>query len=314
MTRLVRVLVALATTVGLLALAACSSSAGEDAAAPSTTIARATSTSTTETAPTTTTPEPLEDQTAPGSINGLTVQGDTLWVASIDADEILQVRRADGAILARFDAQGAGPDDVAVAPDGSVYSAGFGNGDVGRIADGRYSVLTTLTAGINPIEFGVEGDLLIGTYGPGGTLYRVPLDGSEPVVEAEDLPDINAFGALADGSLLAPAGGISGPGAAVRIAPDGTITTVVDGLPPVAAAATDADGRPYVLANLTGEVIAVDVAAKTSRVARTVPEGVPFDNLAFADDGTLYLSSFAAPTITEVAPDGTTRVLTVGKR
>ena len=38
----------------------------------------------------------------------------------------------------------------------------------------------------------------------------------------------------------------------------------------------------------------------------------PFDNLAFAEDGMLYLSSFTAPTITEVSPDGTERVITIG--
>ena len=67
------------------------------------------------------------------------------------------------------------------------------------------------------------------------------------------------------------------------------------------------------LANVTGEVIAIDVEAETSEVGRRrSTQGAPFDNLAFADDGTLYLSSFTAPTITEVAPDGTERVITIG--
>ena len=51
--------------------------------------------------------------------------------------------------------------------------------------------------------------------------------------------------------------------------------------------------------------------------SRTVPDSnrvvvAPFDNLTYADDGTLYISSFVAPTVTEVKPDGTVRVIPVG--
>ncbi len=263
--------------------------------------------------------EPLEDQTPPTSINGITVQGDTIWVASIEDDIVLQVDAESGAILQRIDAEGAGPDDVALAPDGSVWTTGFGNGDLGRIADGTYEVVATIEVGINPLEFGSDGTLFVGTYGPGGNLYALETDGGAPVADAtaqvvaEDLPDVNAFGVLDDGTLVAPAGGLTGPSSAVLIDPaTGTVTTLVEGLPAVAAGATDADGRPYVLANISGEVIAIDVEAKTSEVVHTVEQGAPFDNLAFAADGTLYVSSFVAPTITAVAPDGTERLITIG--
>lgn len=274
---------------------------------------------TTTAAPTTTAPPPLDDQTPPSSINGLTVQGDTLWIASIKDDLVLQVDAGTGAILRRIDTQGAGPDDVAVAPDGSVWTTGFVNGDLGRIADGTYEKVVTVEPGINPLEFGSDGTLYVGTYGPGGTLYTLatdggaPIDGEEPQVAVEDLPDINAFGVLDDDTLVAPAGGLTGPSEAVHIDPEaGTVTTIVGDLPAVAAGATDADGVPYVLGNITGEVIAVDVEAGTSKVVQTVPEGAPFDNLAFAPDGTLYLSSFTAATYTVVPPSGTGRVQSIG--
>ncbi len=258
-------------------------------------------------------PEPLEDQTPPVNVNGLTVQGDTIWVASIEADEVLQIDRTSGAILARFDTNGAGPDDVAVAPDGSIWVTGFGNGDLGRIADGTYEVVTTMAAGINPLEFTEDGTLLVGTYGPGGTLYEVPTDGAEPVVLAEDLPDINAFGIAEDGTVLAPAGGIGGPGSVVRIDPaTGEVTTVVADLDPVAAGTTDATGAFFVLSNVTGEVLEVDAEAGTATRFNLVPTGAPFDNLAFADDGTLYLSSFGAASITEVTPEGDVRQIAIG--
>ena len=311
MTRTTPVRLVVAAALVML-VAACSSDGSDGSGADRTTSTRSGS----ATPSSTTAPEaqPIADQTAPKNINGIEVQGDTLWVASIDADEILHVRRRDGAILARFPTRGAGPDDIAIAPDGSVYSTGFANGDVGHIDKGRYSVVTKMAAGINPIAFSPDGRLFIGTYGPGGKVYEVPLDGSDPVEVASDAPDINAFGILDDGTIIAPSGGVSGPGAAVAIDPDdGTTTNVVSGLAPVAAGTTDADGTPYVLANLSGQVIEVDVDAGTSRVVRTVSEGAPFDNLSFAEDGTLYLSTFGAPSITEVKPDGATRVIHVGR-
>lgn len=285
------------------------SSEGSDGAT-TTTDKVATSADTT----TSSTPAPIDDQRPPEAINGIAVQGDTIWVASIKDDEVLQVRRKDGAIVGRYDTKGAGPDDVAVAPDGSVYVTGFGNGDVGHISKGEYSVLTTITPGINPLEFTPDGTLYVGTYGPKGTLYRVPLDGSAPVLVATDLPDINAFGAIDDTTLVAPAGGIGGPGAAAIIDLDaGTVADPTIALPkPVAAGATDADGQPFLLANITGEVMAIDVEAGTHEVVRTVTEGAPFDNLSFASDGTLYLSSFTAAAITEVKPNGDTRVIPIG--
>ena len=59
-------------------------------------------------------------------------------------------------------------------------------------------------------------------------------------------------------------------------------------------------------------MIQVDVESKTSEVEATASVGSPFDNLAFAPDGTLYLSSFITPTVTRIDPDGTERQITIG--
>ena len=274
--------------------------------------------STTTKAPATTTtsavPEPLDDQTAPPSINGLTVQGPTLWIASIKGDQLLQVDRRTGAILARIPTNGDGPDDVAIGPDGDVWSTGFVSGNLGRVHDGRYEVVTQVAPSINPLEFDADGTLYVGTYGPKGVLYRVPTEGDHtPVVVARDLPDINAF-SVVDGAVIAPVGGVAGPGGAVRIDPrTGTIDELAGDLPATAAGAADAKGRPYVLANITGDVFRIDPKARTATKVRTVPKGAPFDNLAFAPDGTLYLSSFTAPSVTVVTPDGTVSQLRIGR-
>ena len=300
----------------VLAVAGCSSGGSSGSGADP--GAKASTTAASSTTTTSAVPKPLADQAAPTSINGIAVQGDTIWVASIKDDLILQVDRESGAILRRIDTKGAGPDDVAVAPDGSIWSTGFGNGDVGHITGGKYSVVTNLGAGINPIAVDAEGVVWIGSYGPNGSLYEVdpkalPASGAPAPVAKGTMPDINAFGILDDGTIVSPAGGIAGPGSAIAIDPDtGTFTTIVGDLPGVAAGTTDSQGRPYVLANAVGQVIAVNLDDKTSQVTQTVKKGAPFDNLSFADDGTLYLSSFIAPTITEVQPDGTERLITIG--
>lgn len=256
--------------------------------------------------------EPLDDQAPPSSINGLVVDGDTIWIASIASDEVIQVDRTTGAILARHDAGGAQPDDVAVGADGTVWVTGFGNGDVGRIRDGRYEVAATTAEGVNPVDVGPDGTVFVATWGQSGTLWTIDPETGEATVVAEDLPDVNAFAVQPDGTVLAPAGGLTGPGAVVRIDPaDGSVRTVVDGLPPVLASAADPDGRYVVLANTTGERFEVDAEAGTATSLGEVAGG-PFDNLAFAEDGTLYLSSFVEPLLVVVTPDGDVSTLQLG--
>jgi hypothetical protein len=296
-----------------LALCALTILAGGCSSSESTSSTR-TSTTARPTPTTTTTARPAADQTPPPSINGLVADGATLWIASIKGDQILQVDRGTGAILRRFPTAGAGPDDVALARNGDIYSTGFANGDVGRIHKGRYRVLTTIAPGINPIEFSSTGVLYVGTYGPNGKLYRVTTSGHATLV-ATGLPDINAFAAVSHGKLLAPAGGISGPGKAILIDPvAGSWTTVATSLPPVAAATDDPKGIPHVLANISGEVFAIDLAhpGPAGAPAAKVTQGAPFDNLAYATDGTLYVSSFTTPSVTEISPDGSQRVIHIG--
>jgi len=311
--------VALTALAVVLALGPTACGSDDDASPPSTTSGPPATTLEPDTTVGSTVPPPralLDDQTAPQTINGLVVDGDTLWIASIADDLVLQVDRESGAILARFPGGGAGPDDVAVAPDGTVYSTGFLNGDVGRIADGEYSVLVTLVSGINPITVGDDGTIWVGEMADGGDLTRIEPDGTTEVV-ATGLPTINGFALDAEGRILAPAGGMQAGeagGTIVRIDPaDGSVTTVADGLPPVLASATDADGRYLALANVSGQVLLVDPEAGTFEVLHTITEGAPFDNLDVAPDGTIYLSSFVAPTVTEVKPDGTVRVIPIGE-
>lgn len=81
-------------------------------------------------------------------------------------------------------------------------------------------------------------------------------------------------------------------------------------LPAIYASDIAPDGT-YVVLTGPGEVLNVDLETGATEVRVTVPDA-PFDNLAFAEDGTLYLSSFLGPSITAVAPDGTISVINVG--
>lgn len=260
---------------------------------------------------TTSLPPPLDDQTPPPSINGLVVDGDTIWAASVRGDVVIQVDASSGAILQRVPTNGAGPDDVEIGPDGNVYYTGFLNGDIGVIEDGEPRVVAQIEPGANPLGFTSDGTLYVGVAVAGDALYRVPLDGSEPERIASDLGSMNAFAVTDDDLILGPAVA-DGGGAVLRVDPaDGTFEPIVTGLPPIFASDVDGSGDYFVLASGTGEVIAVDVDAGSFSTASTLTSP-PYDNMAFGEDDTLFVSHFTSPQITAIAPDGAERTLDVG--
>src|SRR5690606_32615216 len=152
--------------------AGCSSDDGTSPAPPASSVGSSTTAASTASTDSTA-PAELADQTAPRSVNGLTVQGDTLWLASIGDDEVLQVDRTTGSILARHPTGGAGPDDVAVAPDGSVYVTGFESGVLGRVVDGAYEEVATLAVAVNGIDVAADGTVYVATMEADGDLWRV---------------------------------------------------------------------------------------------------------------------------------------------
>lgn len=297
----------LACTLLLSALAACSSTSGPTAATTATT-SRATTT--TRAATTTTLPAPVADQTPPVQVNGIAVDGDGIWVADFRTNVLLLVDRHDGTIVRRVSTVDDRADDVAVGPDGSAWSTGVVSGGLGRTTGNTFTRFAEVQPGINGIEFAPDGTLYVAT---GSTLFRLRPGATKLDTLIDDLPDINGFGVLPDGRILAPGGGFGGPGQAVLIDPKArTWRAIASDLPPVAAGTTDPDGVPYLLSNATGQLLRVDVKAGTAKVVRTVELGRPFDNLSFADDGTLYLSSFTTSSLTAVDPDGTMRSIPIG--
>jgi len=249
------------------------------------------------------------DQTSPAGLNGITVDGDTLWVASIVEDSVIGIDPSTGRITARVPTAGAGPDDVAMGADGEIWVTGFVSGDLGVIRDGRYSVVTPVGSALNPVDVAEDGTVYVGRMVAGSDLYRLDPGGSSVAPVASGLDLVNAFAVDSDGTLLAPLAGSR----IVRVDPtDGVVTDVVGGLEGVLATARSEDGRYVALGNLSGKVFDVDVDAGTATPAIQLSHPGPFDNLAFAEDGTLYVTVLGEPTIVEVAPDGTQRQIRVG--
>ena len=289
----------IALLVAGLLLGACSSDDGDADAAPSTGPA-----STTTAAPTTTV-----DQTAPRGLNGIVVDGDTLWVASIVEDAVLGVDRSSGRIVARVPTAGAGPDDVAVGADGEIWVTGYKSGDLGVIRDGAYSVVARVGPVLNPVAVADDGTVFVGRFVPDSDLYQLDVGSTTPRPVASGLDRVNAFAVDGEGHVLAPVGGDR----IVRIDPaTGRVDVVVQGLFGVLATDRHPGGRYVALGNLDGKVFDVDVEAGTATEAVQIRHPGPFDNLAFAEDGTLYVTVLGEPVVVEISPDGAQRDLRVG--
>ena len=310
----------LLAAVMVVVLGACSSDDDGQGSATTTSVADTARSSTTSVPPATSeppattepaAPEPLEDQTPPEAVNGLTVDGDTIWVAALNSDQVLQVDRETGAILTRVETPGSSPDDVAVGPDGAVYWTGFADGSVGRIADGASEAIANVGAGANPIGFTDDGQLIVGRAVTADGLYRVPLDGGEPEEIAPSVGDMNAFVIEGD-RVVGPVGGVLGPGGVNAVdLTTAEVTELGTGFSSgVTASALDADGQLQLL-SANGQIWRFDEATGTVEPALTLAPGI-YDNLDFAPDGMLYVTSFTQPLIVVVGTDGTQSTLDVG--
>ncbi|KAA0232909.1 MAG: Virginiamycin B lyase [Acidimicrobiales bacterium] len=255
------------------------------------------------------------DQTPPLGVNGLTVEDGAIWMADLSGGEVMKLDAATGEILERYGAEDgvASPDDVALGPDGAVYWTGFEEGQVGRIADGESEVIAQLPPGANPLAFAADGTLYVGLAVVGDAIYKVATDGSGEAEIVADAPgDVNGFTIGADGFLYGPAGGALGPGSIVKVdLTTGEVSEVVGGIVAVVATDFDGDGVLHALSPLPAQILRIDLEAGTAEVERELPGVIP-DNLAYATDGTLYVSHFNEPAISVIAPDGSETALRVG--
>lgn len=309
----------LAPAAVVLALAciapACS---GDDGTATSSSSSDAGPTGTADRPSGTSEPTAEVDQTAPAGANGIKAADDgTLWVAVIDGDEVLQVDAASGTVLARYAVPtGTGPDDLVLGGDGTVYVTGFTSGDVLALdpASGETRSLGNVGAGANPIALLDADSLVVGRAVTATGLFSVDPTGETEPRALADPGNVNSFDLDEYGTLYGPLTGDSG-GSAIAIDPaTGETVRTVAPLPGIPLGLRTLDERLYVLVlDGTAKVVTIDV---------TVGEVVPFgdtglavaDNLAVADDGTVYVTGFDAATITLLGPGGqVTETLPIGQ-
>jgi sugar lactone lactonase YvrE len=255
------------------------------------------------------------DQTPPIAANGIVAYHDRLVIADGTGGQIVVVDPATGAIRARYGpAQGVTtpPDDLAVAGDGTIYWTGPYTGVVGRILpDGTGSIVATVGLGANPIALTGDGQLLVGRFLQGRGLLRIdPRTGT--VTTVSPTLSLNAFAVGPDGRLYAPD---SLGGALVAVDPArGTKTVVARGLTLPTAAKLSPDGRTaYVVSNLPAAVHTVTLATGRATTVRARLTALA-DDVAVAADGHLYVTAFNQPTFTDVAPDGSSRKVAIGRR
>ncbi|MFJ8857703.1 hypothetical protein ACIRD8_04645 [Streptomyces sp. NPDC102451] len=199
------------------------------------------------------------------------------------------------------------PDDLAFGADGSMYIADLVPGRVWRRTPrGEYSLVCDEVK--NPNGITCVGDrLFVNEMKPGGRLLELFPDGGEPVVLTEGLAMGNAMQRGPDGCLYYPH---MMSGQVWRIPPDGGEPEMVaDQVDRPVAVRFDQGGVLHVLSlGPEGRVTRIDLHGSGSRTL--VTSGVVgLDNAAFDAENRMYVSSYASGGITEMRPDGRTRVI-----
>ncbi|MYQ41258.1 Sugar lactone lactonase YvrE [Streptomyces sp. LamerLS-316] len=199
------------------------------------------------------------------------------------------------------------PDDLAFGADGSMYIADLVPGRVWRrTPGGEYSLVCDEVK--NPNGITCVGDrLFVNEMKPDGRLLELFPDGGEPAVLTEGLAMGNAMQRGPDGYLYYPHM-ISGQ--VWRIPPDGGEPEMVaDEVDRPVAVRFDQGGVLHVLSlGPEGRVTRIDLHGTGSRTLIT--SGVAgLDNAAFDAENRMFVSSYASGGITEMLPDGRTRVI-----
>jgi streptogramin lyase len=317
MTAAARRATAIVVAAGVLALAgACSTAQPSASAGPGDTGSDVATTSTTS--------DGGVDQTPPLSTFGLAFHDNELWVADFYGGQVLGVDASSGRIMRRLKAEDDVSDeveDVAVAPDGSVFWVGFNDGAVGRMSPANVGVtIARVPEGASAIAFSPDGlTLYVGCAVISNGLYRVDPSGQKPKETiSSSLKNVNSFATASDGSIYGPQYGTGTSGKLVHIDPGtGTSTVVATGLDSPIAAAVDPSGtKAYVLSLPPGSRPALhEVDLRSGAVTpMPSPRTALADDLTVAPDGRIFVSSYNEATISVIATDGTVSTLSIGHR
>jgi sugar lactone lactonase YvrE len=239
-----------------------------------------------------------------------------LYIASVVTPGIVAMNPETGEIVRQLgpDDGAKGPDDLAFGSDGSLYWTDILYGEVGRLTPGgAQSVIANVGPGVNPITVSDDGRVFVSQCFMGFQLFEVDPDGLQ---EPRLITDQLGPGCGLNGMDWGPDGFLYGPrwfqGEVVRVDVEtGDFQTVADGFGVPAAVKFDSEGRLHVLDNLRGEIVRVDREAGTREiVGRIEPRSA--DNLAFNDEGRLFVSSYTDGSIVEVLDENRTRIVSLG--
>jgi sugar lactone lactonase YvrE len=271
-----------------------------------------------------------------GSTNGISFAPDgTLYVANVFGSTITQIDPDSGEVLSRLTAADGVffPDDVLVAPDGTIYWTEIALGNVFKkpVGEPAFPLLPGLfvTPGLNsanPLALSDDGRLFAaGCYGgDDNSFVEIDNDGSDGY---DGITNV-LFGPVADcasngmswqdGFLYSPQPFLN---EVVRVDPDtGERAAVTTDWPVPIGTAFGSDGALYALAQGVGEVVRIDLGNTDTANNRTVIAEIPVawaDNIAVlpVDGGAdrIFISSATDSTIVEVLGDGELRTVVPGQ-
>jgi len=235
------------------------------------------------------------------SANGFSFDGnDRLYVASGPGSQLV-VMDVHGKVLDRFDnADGVdGADDVAVAPDGTVYWTEPFSGVVKKLtASGAIVSVAQLPPGANGITISPDGRIYVNTTILSDTLWEVFPDGSAPRLIAQNLGFPNAMDVGPDRFIYVPSWIVHKT--VLKVHPDtGETTTAATGFQAPLSVRFDPAGRLHVLDQIAHNIVRVDLVTGAKTLVTEIPPNA--DNFNFDSEGRLYVSS---------AEDGAVRRLT----
>jgi sugar lactone lactonase YvrE len=279
-------------------------------------------------APTTTAAGPVADQTPPLSTFGLAFHDDQLWVADFYGGQVLAVDPDSGSIIRRLNgADGVAPEvnDVAVSTDGTLFWIGFNDGAVAVLSNNEYKTFANVTPGTYSLALSPDKTKL---YAGGAVGHAAPVATVDLTKQVKSTPSplpvaMRSFDIGNDGKLYGARFGSAGArpgltGALLEVDPTSgeahELVSDLDG--PLAVKLSPDNSVAYVLSLPPGGKPAVNTIDLASGMRRRPPIELrtPLaDNLAVADDGRIFVSSYNDSLVNVIGPDGTVKTLHIGK-